>query len=70
MTKSDVLKKDLPIIILAFSIAVLVPSPISDGDVTQYAAGIALGFGFAWLLVFWKKWKEVTANENASKKED
>jgi hypothetical protein len=63
MEKQKLFKKDMPVIMLAFAIAFLVPSPMELGAINQHLAGIALGFGIAWVLKFFIDYKRIEKAE-------
>lgn len=63
MDTKGLMKRDIPVIALAFSIAFLVPAPFNPGEVHPHLAGIAIGFGFAWLLKFLMDYKKITTEK-------
>jgi hypothetical protein len=63
MDKQKLFKRDMPVIMLAFAIAFLVPSPMELGAINQHLSGIALGFGLAWVLKFFIDYKRIEKSE-------
>lgn len=56
--KEGLLMRYVPIIALAFIIAVFSPVPITSTDLSMHISGIATGFGIAYLLIFLNKWRK------------
>jgi prepilin signal peptidase PulO-like enzyme (type II secretory pathway) len=61
------LSKDLPVVMLAFILAFSLPHSVNPSNFSEHLTGIALGFGFAWLLKMLIDWKN--KKSNSSKKE-
>ncbi|NCN44528.1 MAG: hypothetical protein GW898_10400 [Thiomicrospira sp.] len=63
-TNKTVMAKYIPIITASFLVAFLVPNPVVEGEITSHLSGIAVGVGFAYLLMFVKKWRSLNEKHN------
>lgn len=62
------MKKDLPVIALAFILAVALPGSITPEQFPEHMTGIALGFGIAWLLKFLMDWTLLSKTKKEEEK--
>ena len=60
MNKGSLMKKDLPVITLAFILAFSLPHSVTPDTFPEHMTGIALGFGVAWLLKFLIDWSKLS----------
>ncbi|WP_127471988.1 hypothetical protein [Thiomicrorhabdus aquaedulcis] len=68
MTIKQLFAKDMPVIILAFILAFSLPHAVTPETISEHVTGIALGFGFAWLLklmIDWAKLNKKTQTEGS-----
>lgn len=65
--KDGLLLRYVPIIAVAFIIAMFSPVPITSSDLSMHISGIATGFGIAYIIIFLTKWRSLDVNEAEQK---